>query len=98
MFGVERWFYVPHWQRAYSRVVGGMTLDEVRRVMGRFEDLPDERVTETGELERHWTFEPDFRLTIVFDKNGRATYREMAPNYCGVTPLMGKYHEKNPEP
>ena len=68
-----------------------MTVDEVRAVMGRKEDPPDERMTTTGEFERSWTFEDGGRYTVVFDKGGRSTYKEIAPEHCGVTPLMGKY-------
>src|SRR4051794_32157377 len=91
MFGVDRWLYVPEWQRRYSQVVGGMTVDQVRQVMGRSEDREEERKTTTGEFEHSWTFVDGVRLTVVFDKTGRSTYKEFAPSFCGVTPLMGKY-------
>lgn len=77
--------------QAYSIVVGGMTVGEVREIMGREEDPPDERRTTTGEYERSWTFKDGTRYTVVFDKQGRSIYKEIAPGYCGVTPLMGKY-------
>jgi hypothetical protein len=92
--GVCRWLYVrsgAEGLQGYSQVVGGMTVDEVREIMGRKEDPPDERMTMTGEFERSWTFEDGARYTVVFDKNGRSIYKEIAPDYCGVTPLMGKY-------
>lgn len=72
-------------------MVGGMTVDEVRKAMGREEDQPDERMTTTGEFERSWTFEDGTRYTVVFDKDGRSIYKETAPTHCGVTPLMSKY-------
>jgi hypothetical protein len=75
---------------AYSQVRGKMSLDEIRKVMGRPEDPPDKRRTTTGEFERSWTFEDGGRYTFVFDKDGWSTYKEMAPAFCGVTPLMGK--------
>jgi hypothetical protein len=73
----------------------GMTLDQVRQIMGRNEDEPDERETSSGEFERSWTFAADGgRITVVFDQNGRSTYKEFAPDDCGVTPLMDKYISK----
>ena len=68
-----------------------MTLDLVRQIMGGNEEEPDKRETETGEFERSWTFAAGGgRITVVFDQNGRSTYKEFVPSYCGVTPLMAK--------
>jgi hypothetical protein len=75
----------------YSQVVGGMTVEQVREVMGRGEDRPNERKTTTGEFARSWTFAGGIRLTFVFSKDGKVTYKELAPSYCGVSPLMAKY-------
>jgi hypothetical protein len=95
--GVGRWLYRASGRQglqSYAQVLGGMTLDEVRAVMGKSEDSPDERGTTTGEFERSWTFPDGARYTVVFDKEGRSIYKEIAPDYCGVTPLMGKYIEE----
>ena len=70
--------------REYARIVGGMTVDEVRDVMGREEDIPDNRRTATGEFERSWTFEDGTRYTIVFDNEGRSTYKELAPAFAAI--------------
>jgi hypothetical protein len=94
VFAVDRWRHghdEAQMARRYSGVVAGMTVDQVRQVMGRNEDQPDERQTTTGEFERSWTFENGVRFTIVFDKDGHSFYIELAPDYCGNTPLMGKY-------
>jgi hypothetical protein len=89
-FGVHQWLRNT-WERRYSRVTGGMTVNQVREEMGRDEDQPDERTTEAGEFERSWTFhESGVRITVVFDRNGHSTYQEFGPSFCGVTPLMGK--------
>jgi hypothetical protein len=90
--GVYWWLHRPaEWQRCYASVRGGMTLDQVRQIMGRGEDAHDNRATATGEFERSWTFAEDGAcITVVFARNGSAMYIEYGPSYCGVTPLMGK--------
>ena len=94
-FGVMWWHRASEYRRCYARVLGGMTLDQVRQIMGGNEDEPDERETETGEFERSWTFAANgARITVVFDKTGRSTYTEHGPSGCGVTPLMDKYISK----
>jgi hypothetical protein len=77
--------------RRYSSVVAGMTVEQVRHVMGKQEDEPNDYKTSTGEFERSWSFEDGVRFTVVFDKDGRSTYIELGPTYCGNTPLMSKY-------
>src|SRR5262245_37659716 len=79
--------------QSYAKVSGGMTVEEVRQIFGREEDPADERKTATGEFERSWTFGKG-RFTVVFDCEGRSYYKELAPAYCGVTPLMDKYEAK----
>src|SRR5271170_4819242 len=93
-FAVDRWHDEAKLAQRYSEVVGGMTVDQVRQVMGRNEDQPDERQTTTGEFERSWTFKNGVRFTVVFDKDGHSVYKEIAPDECGVTPLMGIYVKK----
>jgi hypothetical protein len=89
------WFRTPEWQRCYAKATGGMTLAQVREVMGRDEDPADERQTATGEFERSWTFDDGgVTLTVVFGPDGRSTYIEFGPDFCGVTPLMEKYIKK----
>jgi hypothetical protein len=93
-FLVDLWLCFPAERQGlqgYSRVVGGMTVEEVRQVMGRGEDQPDGRITTTGEFQRSWTFENGARYNVVFDKDGPSIYKEIAPAGCGVTPLIGKY-------
>jgi hypothetical protein len=87
------WLRTPELQRCYRQVTGGMTLAEVREVMGRDEDPPDTRQTSTGEFERSWTFD-DARITVVFDPDGHSKYKEFTPDSCGVTPLMEKYKKE----
>jgi hypothetical protein len=77
--------------RRYASVVAGMTVEQVRQVMGKQEDEPDKRPTTTGEFERSGSFENGVRFTVVFDKDRRSTYIELGPTSCGVTPLQGKY-------
>ena len=98
--GAYRWLLIKPGAealRGYSRVEWGMTIDEVREAMGRNEDPPDERMTMTGKFERSWTYEDGARCTVVFDRDGHSIYKEIAPSYCGVTPLMGEYVEELPE-
>jgi hypothetical protein len=98
-FAADRWLAASEQERRdaemahrYSSVVGGMTVEQVRQVMGKQEDQPTERKTTTGEFERSWSFmEEGWRITVVFDKDGRSTYIEHGPTDCGVTPLQGKY-------
>jgi hypothetical protein len=88
--------FVNHWRsnrakRCYLQVTAGMTLGEVQAVMGRAQDGDDGLLTPDGEFERSWTFpESGERLTVVFDANGLSKYKEHGPDFCGVTPLMGK--------
>jgi hypothetical protein len=91
LFYVARWLDLREWQGRYARVAGGMTVDEVRQVMGKMEDTQDRRRTISGEFERSWTFPGGVRVTVVFDSNGRTIYIEHGLTDCGVTPLMGKY-------
>jgi hypothetical protein len=89
-------FFVSHTRsnramRCYLQVTGGMTVGEVQAIMGRAEDPNDDTRTPDGEFERSWTFpESGTRLTVVFDSNGLSRYKEHGPDFCGVTPLMGK--------
>ena len=88
---LSRWHSETALMHRYAQIVGGMTVEQVREVMGRNEDQPDQRTTTTGEFERSWTFQDGTRFTFVFGSDGKLTYSEIAPSYCGVTPLMTKY-------
>ena len=92
--GAYSWFEATRGARAFAQVRWNMTVDEVRKIMGRQEDPPDKRRTKTGEFELSWTFERSGRYTVVFNQEGRSTYKEIAPYYCGVTPLQDKYIEE----
>lgn len=85
------WLRSNEFNRCYSQIKGGMTVDQIRDVIGREEDSPDPRPTVTGEFERSWSFSDGGRITVVFNPNGRSIFKEIAPVDCGVTPLMGKY-------
>lgn len=85
------WLKSNEFDRCYVRIKGGMTVDQIRDLVGREEDSQDLRPTITGEFERSWSFSDGGRITVVFGPNGRSIYKEIAPVDCGVTPLMGEY-------
>ena len=98
IIAVILWFRTPDWKRCYAQITSKMTVHQVREIMGRDEDESDNGTTAAGEFEKSWTFDgSDTRITVVFDQNGHSIYKELAPSFCGVTPLMGKLIPKNPD-
>jgi hypothetical protein len=80
------WFRTPEVDRCYRQVEAGMTVDQVRQIMGCDEELPNGIIGAAGEFERTWAV-GDARITVAFDRNGRSSYKEFGPDFCGVTPL-----------
>lgn len=97
VFVAGRLWRTPAWQRGLSQVENGMTVEQVREVMGRDEETPNGHNTANGEFERSWMFaENGVRCTVAFDKDGRVIYREFGPSYCGTTWLSGKFVQEQP--
>jgi hypothetical protein len=54
-----------------------MTLAEVRQAIDRDEDPSNDRKTANGKFERSWNFDTGERLTVVFNREGRATHKDL---------------------
>ncbi|MBI2804062.1 MAG: hypothetical protein HYX68_03660 [Planctomycetes bacterium] len=88
------WPREPDLTHYYARINGKMTLDHVRHLIGFDEDHPDGRKTDSGAFERAWSFLDGACITGVFDPNGFCYYKEIAPQFCGATPLMADYIDR----